>query len=148
MAETRVVSALIAKRAELAGQLEAAQAEVRRLVIDLDNLDATLRLFKPDIDLAEIKPKPLPPRAAAYKGEVARIVLGTLRSSPEPLTTEQLAEHVMAERNLNAADKRMLCTVSKRVGACLRHYRNKGVLRSERAVGGRVMWAAAPASSR
>lgn len=142
MAETHVVTALIAKRAELAGQLEAAQAEVRRLIIDLDNLDATLRLFKPDIDLAEIKPKPLPPRAAAYKGEVARIVLGTLRSSADPLTTEQLAEHVMAERNLNAADKRMLRTVSKRVGACLRHYRNKGVLRSEQKQSGVLLWKA------
>lgn len=140
MAETHVVSGLIAKRAELAGQLEAAQAEVRRLLIDIDNLDATLRLFKPDIDLAEIKPKPLPPRSAAYKGEVARIVLGTLRSSAEPMTTEQIAEHVMAERNLNASDKRLLRTVSKRVGACLRHYRNKGVLRSERAADGPVRW--------
>lgn len=142
MAETHVVSALIAKRAELAGQLEAAQAEVRRLIIDLDNLDATLRLFKPDIDLAEIKPKPLPPRSAAYKGEVARIVLGTLRSSAESMTTEQLAEHVMAERNLNAADKRMLRTVSKRVGACLRHYRNKGVLQSEQKPSGMLTWKA------
>ncbi|HRK94814.1 MAG TPA: hypothetical protein PK694_00700 [Rhodospirillales bacterium] len=66
MAELHVVTALIAKRAELAGQLEAAQAEVRRLVIDLDNVDATLRIFKPDIELDEIKPKPLSPRSAAY----------------------------------------------------------------------------------
>ncbi len=144
MAELHVVTALIAKRAELAGQLDAAQAEVRRLIIDLDNLDATLRLFKPDIDLAEIKPKPLPPRSAAYKGEVARIVLGTLRAASAPMTTEQLAEHVMAERSLNASDKRLLRTVSKRVGACLRHYRNKGVLRSEKVAGGRLMWAVVP----
>jgi hypothetical protein len=62
MAEPHVVTALIAKRAELAGQLEDAQAEVRRIVIDLDNVDSTLRICKPDIDLDEIRPKPLPPR--------------------------------------------------------------------------------------
>jgi hypothetical protein len=38
----------------LAGQLDAAQAEVRRIVIDLDNVDSTLRIFKPDIELDEI----------------------------------------------------------------------------------------------
>ena len=48
----------------------------------------------------------------------------------------------MAERNLNAADKRMLRTVSKRVGSCLRHYRAKGVLRSERKSGSNLLWTA------
>lgn len=47
----------------------------------------------------------------------------------------------MAERNLNAADKRMPRTVTNRVGSCLRHYRNKDVLRSEQAAGKRVMCA-------
>lgn len=142
MAEQHVVTALIAKRAELAGRLESAQAEVRRLIIDLDNVDATLRIFKPEVELDEIRPKPLPPRHAAYKGEVARIVLGTLRASRHPMTTDELAAHVMAERDLNTSDKRLLRTVSKRVGACLRHYRNAGVLQSATGPGGRVMWSA------
>ncbi len=50
-------------------------AQLRQLIIDLDNLDATLRLFVPDIDLEEIKPKPFPPRNAAVRGELSRIVL-------------------------------------------------------------------------
>ncbi len=60
------------------------------MIIDLDNIDAMIRMFAPDIELNEIKPKPLPPRHAAYKGEVARIVLATLRDAKRPCSTQEL----------------------------------------------------------
>ena len=56
MAEPHVVTALVAKRAEIAGRIEHAQTSLRQLIIDLDNLNATLKLFKPDIDLEESAP--------------------------------------------------------------------------------------------
>ena len=71
MFEPHVVSALVKKRAELTGQIEHTQTQLRQFIIDLDNLDATIRLFVPDIDLEDIKPKPMPPRHAAYKGEIS-----------------------------------------------------------------------------
>ena len=49
--------------------------------------------------------------------------------------------HVMAERGMNTADKRLVKTVSKRVGAALRHHRNKGLVKSVKrsaGVGGRL----------
>lgn len=45
--------------------------------------------------------------------------------------------HIMAERGMNAADNRLLKTVTKRVGASLRHHRAKGLIRS---VGGLLVW--------
>ena len=88
----------------------------------------------------EIKPKPLPPRHAAYKGEVARIVLSTLRDVKRPCSTQELTMHVMAVRGMNTADKRLVKTVTKRVGACLRHHRNKGALRSTKGLGQHILW--------
>ena len=140
MADPHVLTRLITKRAELAGKQEHHQAKARQLLIDPDSVDATIRLFKPDIDLEEIRPKPLPPRHAAYKGEVARIVLGTLREAKKPCLTQELTMHVMAERGMNTADKRLVKTVSKRVGACLRHHRARGVLRSSVGLGKRIAW--------
>jgi len=128
------------KRAELAGLLEHHQAKVRQLLISLDAVDQALRLFKPDIELDDIKPKPLPPRHAAYKGEVSRIVLATLRNAERPCTTQELTMHVMAERGMNTADKRLVKIVGKRVGACLRHHRSRGLIRSVNEVGGRLAW--------
>lgn len=84
-----------------------------------------MRLFKPDIDLDDIKPKPIPPRHAAYKGEVARVVLGTLRDAKRPCSIQELTMHVMAERGMNTADERLVKTVSKRVGASLHHHRTR-----------------------
>jgi hypothetical protein len=109
-------------------------------MIDLDAIDQALRLFKPDIELDDIKPKPMPPRHAAYKGEVARIVLGTLRDAARACSTQELTMHVMAERGMNTADKRLVRTVMKRVGACLRHHRSRGLLRSVDGIGDRLMW--------
>lgn len=138
--QSHVVSALIRKRAELAGQIEHTQTVLRQLVIDLDNLDATLRLFQPDIDLEEIKPKPLPPRHAAFKGEVSRVILDTLRRADRPMTAQELAQHVMAERGLNTADKRLVRLIGKRVGSSLRHHRAKGWVTSRESDGPHLLW--------
>jgi len=140
MTQPHVVTGLMTKRAELAGMLEHHQAKVRQLMIDLDAVDQALRLFNPDIELEMIKPKPLPPRHAAYKGEVARIVLGTLRDAKRPCSTQELTMHVMAERGMNTADKGLVKTVTKRVGASLRHHRAKGLIRSVGGLGGLLVW--------
>ena len=140
MAEQHVVTALIRKRAEIAGQLEAAQNTARQLIIDLDHVDATLRLYVPDIDLEEIKPKPLPPRHAAFRGEVSRLILEALRVAPEGMTAQALAQHFMAERGMNTADKAMVKLIGKRVGSSLRTMRGKELVRSRRGPDERLVW--------
>jgi len=140
MKNDHTISGLVAKRAEIAGKLEHHQAIVRQLFIDLDALDQAIRMFAPDMELSEIKPKPMPPRHAAYKGEVARVVLGTLREAKRPCSTQELTMHVMAERGMNTADKRLVKTVSKRVGACLRHHRLKGLIKSGKGLGTHITW--------
>ena len=51
--------------------------------------------------------------------------------------------HVMsgsAERGMNMVDKRLVKTVQKRVGSCLRHHRSKGLLRSTQGIGKCNIW--------
>jgi hypothetical protein len=135
-----VLSGLIAKRAELAGRIEAAQSELRRLVIDLDSLDATIRLFAPDIDLDEIRPKPLPARNQAFRGEMSRVVLNSLRQAAKPLPSREIALRFMTARGLATTDTMLLRVVMKRVGACLRNYRNKGLVRSVNGPARAILW--------
>lgn len=92
--------------------------KVRQLMIDLDAVDQALRIFKSGIELDDIKPKPLPPRHAAHKGEVSRIMLAMLNNAKRACTTQELAMRVMAERGMTTADKRLVKTVGRRVGAC------------------------------
>ena len=140
MQDEHTVAGLMRKRAELAGQIEFFQTNLRQLVIDLDNLDATLRLFVPDIDLDEIKPKPLPPRHSAFRGELSRIVLDELRRATKPATSRDIAYTVMSARSLNTADERLLKLMAKRVGACLRHQRSQGVVKSDQGPGQYMLW--------
>jgi hypothetical protein len=140
MTHEHTISGLVMKRAEIAGKLEHHQAITRQLFIDLDAIDQAIRMFAPNMELSEIKPKPMPPRHAAYKGEVARVVLGTLREAKRPCSTQELTMHVMAERGMNTADKRLVKTISKRVGACLRHHRLKGLIKSGKGLGAHITW--------
>jgi hypothetical protein len=110
------------------------------MIIDLDSLDATIRLFNPEIDLAQIKPKPLPACNTAFPGEVARIVLGTLRKANKPLPLHEITMHVMVGRSLNADDKPLLKVLSKCVGACLSHYRQAGAVKSIDGPGRSILW--------
>ena len=140
MENDNVVSGLIRKRKEIAGKIEDAQIVLRQLIIDLDNLDAAIRLFRPDIDLEEIRPSPLPPRNSAFKGEMARIILGALRNAGRPMHSRELTHYVMAERGLNVADKRLVRTIQKRIGACLKHYKHRGTLKASKGPGSFLLW--------
>src|SRR5205809_5915225 len=52
-----VVSGLIKRRAELAGDIERAHEVLRKMVLDLENLDATILQFEPDFKVETIKPR-------------------------------------------------------------------------------------------
>ena len=140
MADLHVVSALKAKRAEIAGRIEHAQGTLRQLVIDLDHVDATLRLYVPDIDLETIKPHPMPPRHSAFRGELTRIIFDAMRAAPGPVTSHDLARTVMAGRGLSPDDLGMFRVMVKRVGAAMRNHRVRGLVTGERIDGTMFAW--------
>jgi hypothetical protein len=136
-----VVTALIAKRAELAGQIEHLQGQVRQATVALDNVESTIRLFAPEIDLAGIAPRAVPPAHHAFRGEVSRIILEGLRTAVGPVSTTALTERVMRERGLDLNDTQLKRTMSRRVGACLNHWRRiRGVVRSMPGPGQVLLW--------
>lgn len=125
-----LLNGLVDKRAEIAGRIEANQQELRKLIVELDAIEATIRIFDPDIDMMAIHPRPVPPRHAAFKGEVTRIVFKALREAKRPLTSRDIAKTLMRERGLNVDDKDVVVMMTKRVGACLKTQKNKGYVRS------------------
>ncbi|MFN3574595.1 MAG: hypothetical protein ACK4TR_13800 [Phenylobacterium sp.] len=142
--QPNVLHALTRKRAEVAGQIEHCQLRLRQLVSELDHLDATIRIFNPAIDLAAIRPKPVPPRHAAFKGEVTRVVLDTLREADGPITSRDIAAILMRERGLDPGDRELSVLMVKRVCACLRVQRQKGLIRNVPCERGLQGWEVAP----
>ncbi len=130
MAEPHVVTALIKKRSDLAAEIEHLQRQLKQTVIQLDHVEATLRIFQPDIDLGEFMPRRVPTAHHAFRGEMSRIILETLRETERPLSSIQLAETVMRARGLDIEDKVLRRTMVKRVGACLRHWKMRRAVKS------------------
>ena len=142
MVTTHAITALRNKRGELAGQIDALQDQLRQAFIDMDHIDATLRMFQPDIELDEIKPKPLPPRHRAFKGQVTRAILAMLRKEG-PLDAKAITLRLMAERELNVNDAGLRKAMHKRIGAALRNLRERTLVVSEQGKGGLLVWSIA-----
>lgn len=141
MERPNAISALKDKRGEIAGRVDALQDQLRQALIDLDHVDSTILLFDPDAVLDEIKAKPMPPRHHAFKGQVTRAILEMLRKSASPMDGLSITQKLMEERELNLADKRLVKTIQKRVGAALRNMRDRGLVTStEPRKGGLLSW--------
>lgn len=140
--QPNVLHALTRKRAEVAGQIEHNQLALRHLIAELDHLDATIRIFNPAIDIGAIRAKPVPPRHAAFKGEVTRVVFKALREAREPITSRDIALRLMNERGLNPDDRELSVIMVKRVCACLRVQKQKGLIRNAESLGNLQGWEA------
>ncbi|MCB4825521.1 hypothetical protein [Roseicella aerolata] len=136
-----VLPGLVKRRAELAGELDAAQARVQQLYADLASLDAVIRQFDPSYPVDAIQAKR--PRAVAV-GEfvdMGRTVLDVLRQAGKPLTIPAVAERVIALRALDAASGAVRKAVESSVGRALRHQRVAGTVRNGEKMGRSSLWA-------
>jgi len=137
----QMVAGLIAKRTEIAAQIEALQRQVKAAVGQFDRVEATIRIFKPDMDFGDLSTRPVPPAHNAFKGEVMRILLTTLREAAGPLSTAHLTEVLMRARGLPVEDRKLRKTMLERVGSSLNSLkRKKGLVRSLPGMGQMLMW--------
>lgn len=123
-----VISGLIRRRRELAGDILELLGKVDVLANDLDTLDRALRLFDPGIQLDTIpalqaRPKP----DWAIRGETMRAVFAVLRDAPAPLPTQALTVAILARRGVEGEPSRLQI---KRVRKCLDRQRARGTLRA------------------
>lgn len=111
------VAGLVAKHKELRDLRDRYSAEIKKLTVDIDHLDACIRLFDPAADTDAIKQYVTKHRA--QKGSVKRFVLNTLREASRPMTSREITELWVRDRGLNA-DEATVTTIRKRIGACIK----------------------------
>ena len=73
------MAGLVEKRAEIAGEIAHTRAKLRQLIIDLDHVDAAIRLFDPNYDVEGIRQKIPSAAHRAIRGDMTRAMLGALR---------------------------------------------------------------------
>jgi hypothetical protein len=134
MAETHVISALVSKRAELSGELAAAERRIEKLRADLEHIDGAIRVFDPTAVPVKIKPRrPLAvPLTSLPHGQASRFILGILRDATEPMTAIAIAT-ALADRcgmeGASAAQRKGLVT---KVRNMLARQDGRAVIREER----------------
>ena len=130
MAESQVVSGLVAKRGELARQVEHYRQELHRVADELGHLDARIRLFDPNYDLGAVTVSKRGRRLQWFGlGKCQRLVLETLRDAVEPLSARALARALVAGKGLED-NRDVLADVQKTALAVLRRLVDKGVVRT------------------
>lgn len=148
MGEPHVISALRGKRAEISGEILKLEKELGQRRADLLHLDATLRLFAPDLAPQSIRPKKSQGRKSSWfgHGERSRLVLSVLRTAGRALTTREITGQLMAAKNLDPADLHVRDAIQKTVLAVLTGGAAKGIIqRIEGGLGEAVSWRIAPA---
>ena len=138
MAEPHVIGALRNKRAELAGMLRQLEQQLGQQRANLAHVDATMRLFDPDIRPNDIRPKQPRERNAWFRpGECLRLIYDELREATQPVTTRELAERIIRVKAIPAADDDRRERVQKTLLASLNRA-NETIARVE--IAGVVRW--------
>lgn len=131
MADTHVVSALKEKRIKLATEIEGLKQQLHQRVIDLDHVEAALKLFDPDVVISELGPRKVPQVLSDIHGDTGRVILDTLRTATAPMSTTAICEVIMKARGLDTDDKALCRLMMRRTVANLKHWATKrGLIRS------------------
>jgi len=145
MAESHVVSGLVAKRSELSGLLAQHQQAIQQLSASISNLDGTIKLFDPDYDLRTIKTKAIRQANTWFpRGDVGRMLLDVLRQSETPISTRQIGDALVVTQGIVVAEAQELHDIMKLVLAAAKRLERKGIIkmvgRSTGFGGGAMLW--------
>ncbi len=142
---SHTISGLVSKRAELTGLIEHYQAQIRLLSASVDHLDATLQLFDSELDVSSIKPRGIRIMNPWFApGEMARLALDTLRNAPEPLSTCNISDSLIALKGISIEGTKERDRLIKSLLGSLQRMRKQGVIsiagRIKGAGGGPLVW--------
>src|SRR5271169_2823126 len=129
MAETHVISALRAKRAEVSGYIHDLEKKVKTWRARLAHIDATIKIFSPETDPDAIPPHRTYRRSNYFKkGEFARLCLDELRKADgQPITTAAIVAGIIRAKGL-PDDPALAVVLTERVLSYLRVKRKTGTV--------------------
>jgi hypothetical protein len=131
MADPHVISALREKRALVAGLIEKLERKLEQHRADLTHIDGVLRLFQPDRDPGDIKPKRAYARRTRYfaRNELSRLCMNALRAANGSLmTTDDIAGRLIEAKGFDAADAVLRKALGEQVLTIMRSFRKRGTV--------------------
>jgi hypothetical protein len=128
MADPHVISALREKRALVAGLIEKLERKLEQHRADLTHIDGVLRLFQPDRDPGDIRPKRTYARRTRYfaRNELSRLCMDALRATDGALlTTNAVASRIIEAKGFDATDAVLRAAIGEQALVMLRSFRKR-----------------------
>lgn len=116
MSASQIISTLRDKRLEVADAIERLERQVDQHRADLAHLEATMRLFDPNVEPETLQPTPTRRRNDWFlPGECRRRIHDVLRDAAGPMTTREIVEGVMTAKKMPDDDARTRELIHKTV---------------------------------
>lgn len=120
MAILLALGGLILKRKEITANIDRQQYELRKLITELDAVDATIRGADPKAKLKKVE------RPRAFYGQQRLILLMLLKETNATLSTRQLALGLMLHRGLPTSDLKLVRQMIQRCHLTLHAMKRQG----------------------
>ena len=102
MAESHVMSALVTKRGELAGQIDYHQNKIKEMRLAMSTMDAAIKVFEPDYDLSKIKKRKTNSKNNFFEPrEGNTLLMDIFREVARPISTGDLLNEVILRKGFD-----------------------------------------------
>ncbi len=102
MAESHVISGLVTKHSELAGEIQEHQQRIVELKGDLDKIGAAIKIIEPDFNLRAIKSKFKKPQNRYFEPrEANKLLLECFRDAQRDIGSSDLYANVAKKKGLD-----------------------------------------------
>ncbi len=115
MADSHVISALSTKRGEILGSIKHYKQLISSLDKDLQNIDATIKIFEPDYKFGSEKIVNKHRNKFFNNGEAKVLVLEVLKNSDIPLSTDKISDIIATNKNLSFENKTVKSNFQKSI---------------------------------
>lgn len=139
MSNSFVLSGLVSKYAELAGELDDLRKQVRNLENDLTHIASTIKVFDPHYPISQIRLKKKHKRIPGLKnGDTYKMTLEILRDSRKPLTVSDITA-MLSEKLIVPLDKSDRANLKKRVEGTIDRLHSQGTVKRIASIGPKSM---------
>lgn len=140
MAETHVLSALVKKRSEVAGEIEYLEQQLKEHKENLTSLDKTIHIFDPEYKISSIKNKRVTKKSYFKNGESTKLILDVLRAENKPVKTSDLIDILAERKKLIFQDNKERHTFGNNVSVALNSICKKGLIEQVAKEKGTAVW--------
>lgn len=128
MVESHIISGLVKKRGEIKGEIEYLYSQINSLKSNLDTLDKAILLFEPEYQIDSIKTIHKNRMRYFGSGEFKSLLLTILKSSGEPLETQEIISHLVDLKSITFSSYQEQLNFKSVIFKQLKHYASKNLL--------------------